>query len=123
MSLAIRIFRSDRNCLLLLLLLGVALFATGLGGHDLWAPDEPDIGEVVREIHLTGSWAVLRDNQQLYFEKPPLYPWLAALASLPAGRATGFALRLPSSPAAPPRPFVGFFLGRRLFGRGTGGPP
>jgi len=120
MSLAIRIFRSDRNCLLLLLLLGVALFATGLGGHDLWAPDEPDVGEVVREIHLTGSWAVLRDNQQLYFEKPPLYPWLGALASLPAGRPTEFALRLPSSLAALLGLFVVFYLGRGLFGRRTG---
>ena len=45
MSLAVRIFRSDRSCLLLLFLLGLALFATSLGAHDLWAPDEPDIGE------------------------------------------------------------------------------
>src|SRR2546425_1149894 len=120
MSLAIRIFRSDRNCLLLLLLLGVALFATGRGGHDLWAPDEPDMGEVVREIHLTGSWAVLRDNQQLYFEKPPLSPWLAALASLPAGKPTEFALRLPSSLAALLGLLAVFYLGRGLFGRRAG---
>jgi 4-amino-4-deoxy-L-arabinose transferase-like glycosyltransferase len=120
MTLAIRIFRSDRSCLLLLLVLGLLLFATGLGAHDLWAPDEPDIGEVVREIHLSGSWAVLRDNQQLYFEKPPLYPWLAALFSLPAGRPTEFALRLPSSLAALGGLFVVFFLGRGLFGRRTG---
>ncbi len=120
MSLAVRIFRSDRSCLLLLLLLGLLLFATGLGAHDLWAPDEPDIGEVVREIHLTGSWAVLRDNQQLYFEKPPLYPWLAALFSLPAGRPTEFALRLPASLSALLGLFVVFYLGRGLFGRRTG---
>src|SRR5439155_359558 len=84
------------------------------------ALDEPDIGEVVREIHLSGSWAVLRDNQQLYFEKPPLYPWLAALFSLPAGRPTELALRLPSSLAALGGLFVVFFLGRGLFGRRTG---
>jgi len=120
MSLAVRIFRSDRSCLLLLLVLGLLLFATGLGGHDLWAPDEPDIGEVVREIHLSGSWAVLRDNQQLYFEKPPLYPWLGALFSIPAGRPTEFALRLPSSLAALFGLLVMFWLGRSLFGRRTG---
>jgi 4-amino-4-deoxy-L-arabinose transferase-like glycosyltransferase len=119
-SLAVLIFRSDRNCLLLLLLLGVLLFATGLGARDLWAPDEPDIGEVVREIHLTGSWAVLRDNQELYFEKPPLYPWLAALASLPAGKPTEFALRLPASLSALLGLFVVFYLGRGLFGRRVG---
>jgi 4-amino-4-deoxy-L-arabinose transferase-like glycosyltransferase len=120
MSLAVRVFRSDGNCLLLILFLGVALFATGLGARDLWAPDEPDIGEVVREIHLTGSWAVLRDNQELYFEKPPLYPWLAAVASLPAGRPTEFAVRLPASLAALLGLVAVFYLGRGLFGRRTG---
>ena len=120
MSLAVRFFRSDRGCLLLLVLLGLTLFATGLGAHDLWAPDEPDIGEVVREIHLTGSWAVLRDNGQLYFEKPPLYPWLGALLALPAGRPTEFALRLPSSLAALLGLVAVFYLGRSLFGRRTG---
>jgi len=120
MSLAVRIFRSDRSCLVLLVLLGLVLFATSLGAHDLWAPDEPDIGEVVREIHLTGSWAVLRDNQQLYFEKPPLYPWLAALFSVPAGHPTELALRLPASLAGLFGLIVVFYLGRGLFGRRTG---
>src|SRR5439155_608328 len=73
-----------------------------------------------REIHLSGSWAVLRDNQQLYFEKPPLYPWLAALFSLPAGRPTEAALRLPSSLSALFGLVVVFYLGRSLFGRRTG---
>src|SRR5881628_381033 len=88
--------------------------------HDF--PDVRLVGgpEVVREIDLTGSWAVLRDNQQLYFEKPPLYPWLAALFSLPWGRPTEFALRLPSSLAALLGLFVVFYLGRGLFGRRTG---
>ena len=120
MSLAVSLFRSDRAILALLLFLGLLLFATGLGGHDLWAPDEPDIAEVVREIHLSGSWAVLRDNQQPYFEKPPLYLWLAAIASLPTGKPSEFALRLPSSLAGLLGLFVVFYLGRSLFGRRTG---
>ena len=120
MSLAVRLFRSDRGCLLLLVLLGLTLFATGLGAHDLWAPDEPDIGEVVREIHLSGSWAVLRDNGQIYFEKPPLYLWLGALVSLPAGKPTESALRLPSSLAALLGLLAVFYLGRGLFGRRAG---
>jgi 4-amino-4-deoxy-L-arabinose transferase-like glycosyltransferase len=120
MSLAARLFRSDRACLLLLLFIGLLLFTTGLGGRDLWAPDEPDTGEVVREIRLTGTWAVLRDNGEPYFEKPPLYHWLAALASLPAGRVTEFTLRLPSSLAALLGLVVLFYLGRGLFGRRTG---
>jgi 4-amino-4-deoxy-L-arabinose transferase-like glycosyltransferase len=120
MSAAARLFKSDRACLVLLLFLGLALFSTQLGGHDLWAPDEPDIGEVVREIHLTGNWQVLHDNGELYFEKPPLYPWLAALFAVPAGRPTEFTLRLPSSLAALAGLIVLFHLGRGLFGRRTG---
>jgi 4-amino-4-deoxy-L-arabinose transferase-like glycosyltransferase len=120
MSVAARLFKSDRACVVLLLFLGLVLFSTQLGGHDLWAPDEPDIGEVVREIHLTGNWQVLHDNGELYFEKPPLYPWLAALFAVPAGRPTEFTLRLPSSLAALLGLIVLFHLGRGLFGRRTG---
>jgi len=120
MPVAARLFKSDRACLLLLLFLGLVLFSIQLGGHDLWAPDEPDIGEVVLEIHLTGTWQVLHDNGELYFEKPPLYPWLAALFALPSGRPTELTLRLPSSLAGLFGLLVLFQLGRGLFGRRTG---
>jgi 4-amino-4-deoxy-L-arabinose transferase-like glycosyltransferase len=117
---SIRIFRSERGCLLLVLPLALLLFSPNIGGRDLWAPDEPRTGEVVREILATGSWAVLHENGRPYVEKPPLYFWLAAAASLPAGRVSEFTARLPASLAALLGVVSVFYLGRNLFGRRTG---
>jgi 4-amino-4-deoxy-L-arabinose transferase-like glycosyltransferase len=74
----------------------------------------------VREILLTGSWAVLHDNGRPYVEKPPLYFWLGAVFSLPAGRASELAVRLPANLAAVLGLVVLFYLGRGLFGRRAG---
>jgi 4-amino-4-deoxy-L-arabinose transferase-like glycosyltransferase len=75
---------------------------------------------VSREILESRSWAILRDNGQPYLEKPPLYFWLAAAASLPAGRVSEFSARLPSSLAAILGAVCLFYLGRDLFGRRAG---
>lgn len=120
MTLTVRIFRSDRSCLLLVGPLALVLVAFGLGGRDLWAPDEPRTGEVVREIALTGSWAVLHDNGRPYLEKPPLYFWLAAAAARLTGRVNEFSVRLPASLAGLAGVVTLFYLGRALFGRRTG---
>lgn len=120
MSLGVRIFRSDRSCLLLVLPLALILFAVGLGDRDLWDPDEPRTAQITSEILSTGSWAVLHENDARYVEKPPLAFWLAAACSLSAGRVTEFTVRLPSSLAAVLGVVVAFFLGRALFGRRIG---
>jgi 4-amino-4-deoxy-L-arabinose transferase-like glycosyltransferase len=119
-SLRIRLFRDDQSCLLLLFPLSFVLFTTGLGGRALWAPDEPRTGVVTREIVASGSWAALSDNGRPYVEKPPLYFWLAAAASLAAGRVSELSLRLPSCLAALLGVVSVFYLGRALFGRRVG---
>ncbi|MBI4168651.1 MAG: glycosyltransferase family 39 protein [Acidobacteria bacterium] len=120
MPYSIRIFRSNRGCLLLVLPLALLLFTPNLGGRDLWAPDEPRAGEVTREILTTGSWAVLHNNGRPYIEKPPLYFWLGAVLSLPAGRVSELTVRLPANLAALFGVVTVFYLGRNLFGRRTG---
>ena len=120
MSLTVRLFRDDRRCLLLVLPLAVLLFSAGLGDRDLWDPDEPRTAEIASEILAGGSWAALHENGALYVEKPPLAFWLAAACTLPAGRVTEFAIRLPSSLAAVVGVAVLFYLGRALFGRRPG---
>ena len=117
---AVRLVRSDAACLALIVPLATVLFATALGGHDLWAPDEPRTGVIVRESLDTGSWTVLRENGRVWVEKPPLYYWLAGIASLPAGRPTELSLRIPSSLAGIAGIVLVFYLGRALFGRRTG---
>jgi 4-amino-4-deoxy-L-arabinose transferase-like glycosyltransferase len=119
-SLKVRLFRDDQSCLLLLLPLAFLLFTANLDGRALWAPDEPRTGVVARQILASGSWAVLSDNGRPYLEKPPLYFWLAAAASLPAGRVNEFSARLPSCLAAILGIVCLFYLGRALFGRRAG---
>jgi 4-amino-4-deoxy-L-arabinose transferase-like glycosyltransferase len=119
-SLAVRLFRDDRRCLLLILPPAILLFALNLGGRDLWAPDEPRTGLIAREILRTGSWAVLQENGGPYLEKPPLTFWMAAAAALPAGRVSEFNVRLPASLAGLCGVALLFALGRDLYGRRTG---
>ena len=82
--------------------LGVAaLYLLGLGATDLWAPDEPRYAHVTDEIvtggHGTAGLIVMHVDGEPYSEKPPLYFWLAAVASAPAGRVTEMSARLPSA--------------------------
>ena len=65
-------------------------FATGLllaallPAHDLWAPDEPDFAQIVREMQERGSWSLPYLNGLPYSEKPILI--LLAPAPLLGGR-------------------------------------
>lgn len=91
----------NRTPILFALLLAALLPARGL-----WAPDEPDFAECVKEMRLQGSWLLPYMNGHPYSEKPILFYWLMK-ASVVAGdwltRGRGFshgiavwALRLPS---------------------------
>ncbi len=120
MSLKVRLFRDDLSCLRLILPPALLLCVLGLGNRDLWDPDEPRTGVVVRSILESGSWAALSRQGEPYLEKPPLFHWLAAAASLPAGHVTETALRFPSSLAALLGLVTIFLLGRALFGRRVG---
>ena len=57
---------------------------------------------------------------QLYRNKPPLYPWSIALASLPGGRVTAATAQVPVAIAAIATAVVTCLLGARLFGRRAG---
>ncbi|HZM71480.1 MAG TPA: glycosyltransferase family 39 protein [Candidatus Cryosericum sp.] len=120
MSRVIGLFRSDRSCLVLIAILGLLLCGSGLGGRDLWDPDEPRTAQVTEAIVRSGDWAVLQQEDHLYLEKPPLYYWLAALASLPAEVVDEFSVRLPASVAAILTAVTVFLFGRSLFGRRAG---
>lgn len=62
--------REHAALLLFALLLGVV---TPL--RDLWAPDEPDFAQCVKEMQLRGTWLVPWLNGELYTEKPILFYW------------------------------------------------
>jgi len=76
------------------------LFLWQLGGHDLWAPDEPYFGEGAREMVVDGEWWVPHVNGVVTTDKPPLFFWSIAALSLPGGEVNGWTARLPSALAA-----------------------
>jgi 4-amino-4-deoxy-L-arabinose transferase-like glycosyltransferase len=81
-----------RDLLFLTLLIGGA-FLLFLGYRALSVPDEGRYVEIPREMVVTGDWLTPRLNGVKYFEKPPMFYWLEAMALELAGRSE-FALRL-----------------------------
>jgi 4-amino-4-deoxy-L-arabinose transferase-like glycosyltransferase len=64
-------------------LCGVAayvLMLAGLNSIGLVGPDEPRYADVAREMYFSGDYVTPRLFGKPWFEKPPLYYWLAALS-------------------------------------------
>ena len=107
----IRWIRANRVPLLFALLMLLLVPMRGL-----WAPDEPDFAQCVREMRSRGSWLLPYLNGQPYAEKPILFYWLMKGSAILCERLTGgagfingiaaWALRLPSALAA-----IGFMFG------------
>ncbi|WP_306589502.1 glycosyltransferase family 39 protein [Geothrix sp. 21YS21S-4] len=78
--------------------------------RDLWAPDEPDFAQCVKEMRLRGDWLLPWLNGAPYSEKPILYYWVMKGFAVVLDALTGglgftqgvaaWALRLPSVIAA-----------------------
>ncbi len=84
---------------------------------------ETEYAQVARETLQSTSlegWLIPHFNGDIYSEKPPLYFWLMALASLPVGDITEFTARLPSALSALGTVIILYFLGRTLFNERTG---
>ncbi len=54
-------------------LLFALLLLAVLPMRDLWAPDEPDFAQCVKEMRLRGDWILPYLNGMPYGEKPILY--------------------------------------------------
>lgn len=88
------------------MLLFALLLLAVLPMRDLWAPDEPDFAQCVKEMRHAGSWLLPYLNGQPYSEKPILYYWVMKASAIVFDRLTGgfgftegvaaWALRLPS---------------------------
>lgn len=98
------------------LVLAALLFLWNLGGHDLWAPDEPYFGEGAREMVVDGHWLVPHVNGVVTTDKPPLFFWTIAALSLPGGEVTPWTARLPSALAALATLLLVIRLARRVGG-------
>ncbi|MCG8589067.1 MAG: phospholipid carrier-dependent glycosyltransferase, partial [Proteobacteria bacterium] len=96
------------------------LYLAGLGGIDLWAPDEPRYGQIAAEIteggHGTRGWWLLHLNGEPYTQKPPLYYWLVAGGGRLTDGVSELVARLPSALAAIAVVAATAWLGVRAFG-------
>ncbi len=91
------------------LLFAILLLAV-LPMRDLWAPDEPDFAQCVKEMRLRGDWLLPYLNGVPYSEKPILYYWVMKASTVLLDALTGgfgftqgvaaWALRVPSVLAA-----------------------
>ncbi len=105
------------------LLLGIVLLCTGplLNSH------ETIVAQIARQTLQNGDWIVPRYLDAPFLVKPPLAPWLAAIAGflLPPDRITGLpmstaAARLPSLVATLMTILVLYALARSMYGRRVG---
>ena len=113
------VIRSPARDIILLIILCLALFGTGLSFTPLANPDEARYAEIPREMLATGDFVTPRLDGIKYFEKPPLTYWLVAGSLKIFGPGEAAARATPAIFAA-----LGVLLtyaaGRSLVGRDAG---
>ena len=95
------------------------LYFAGLGGYPLVDPDEPIYGQFVKEMVAGGDWLTPHYKGELWFDKPPLFYWLAGPAVKLLGL-TELAIRLPSAVFALATVLMVFLLASYDFGKRAG---
>ena len=63
---------------LVLVLVVVAMLASGIGLRDPWPADEPRFALVAQEMLVTGKFWIPHRGGELYADKPPIFIWLTA---------------------------------------------
>jgi len=81
-------------------ILATAALASGLGRTDLWAPDEPRVAEIAREMSAGASWVIPTLNGRPFVEEPPLFYWLQGSLYRLVGAPSTVAARVPAATAA-----------------------
>ncbi len=104
---------------LILLGLGLLLFAAGLGLRDPWPADEPLHALIARGMLASGDWLIPMVGGDFFQDKPPLLFWLQAIFySVTGSERIGFLL--PSLLAGLGTLLLVYDLGRRLWNREAG---
>lgn len=110
---------SSARDVVLLLGLGLLLFAAGLGLREPWPADEPLHALIAREMLATGNWLIPMMGGDFFQDKPPLLFWMQAFGYwLTGSERVGFLL--PSLLAGLGTLLLVYDLGRRLWSREAG---
>ncbi len=97
-------------------LLWLGIFTIALTGFPNLMDNERRVGAYVLDAVQNGHWMMQRDATGDIAAKPPLLTWIAALATLPLGHLTRFAIYLPSALATLGVALTILFVGRARFG-------
>ncbi|HOO76570.1 MAG TPA: glycosyltransferase family 39 protein [bacterium] len=73
------------------LILALLTLTVGVGGRDLWTPDEPREAALVQGMGEGGSWLVPSLGGRPFVEKPPLYYWAGWVMNRSLGALVGTA--------------------------------
>ncbi len=105
----------------LLILAAVIIFMVffGIGGVPLLDPDEPVYAETAREMILTGDYLSPRIFGDYWYDKPPMYYWLVAMAFHVFGDGE-FAARFPAGLMAGGTALMLYFSVTKLFNERAG---
>jgi len=100
--------------LIALVLLGALFFIPGLGRVHLFDWDEANFAEASREMLERGDWLRVTIDYQPFYQKPPLFFWLQAIAMKTFG-VNEFAARFVNAACGVATLAVVFTIGSRLF--------
>src|SRR2546427_7823775 len=112
-----------RSRLVLVAVLAFAALVVGLpaGRSPLWDPNEARYMLLARDILDSGRWLVPDLRGEPYLNKPQLFFWSVAVASLPGGEVTDRTARVPAVLSSIATVAAVFAIGARTWGVGTGG--
>ncbi len=99
---------------ILIVVIALLLFVPFLGAVHLFDWDEINFAECAREMLVTHNYFSIKINFQPFWEKPPLFIWMQALAMNIFG-VNEFAARLPNAICGVLTLLVIFNIGRKLY--------
>jgi len=103
----------------ILIILSFLLFFFKLGSFSLYDAAETTYGEFIKQIRLTGDWITMHYNGGIIFDKPPLYFWLATVATFIFGM-NEFAIRFWAAVCGVLTVVTTFYLGRSFYNEKVG---
>lgn len=108
--------REDKRAYLLIGLVGAFLYLPFLGGIQLFDWDEINFAECSREMIISGNYSQVQMNFEAFWEKPPLFFWLQAIAMKVFGIGE-YAARFPNAIAGILTLLFLFYAGKQWISR------
>ena len=104
---------------IIIIILAAILFFFKVGSFSLYDAAETTYGEFIKQIRFTGDWLTPYYNGKVLFDKPPLYFWLASIATFIFGF-NEFAIRFWAALCGVLTVLATYFLGKSFHNERTG---